>query len=77
MVMELLLSDQPPREDLPDGVSPFWHGAEIQDASTARASRPTVSSSRISPIPPWPSISMPASIAASASAPAARCRSMT
>ena len=30
MVMELLLADQPPREDLPDRVSPFWHWAEVQ-----------------------------------------------
>ena len=25
MVMELLLADQPPQEDSPDRVSPFWH----------------------------------------------------
>ena len=30
MVMELLLADQPPREDSPDRVSPFWHWAEVQ-----------------------------------------------
>ncbi|MEZ5827094.1 MAG: formate dehydrogenase subunit alpha [Hyphomicrobiales bacterium] len=36
MVMELLLADQPPREDSPDRVSPFWHWAEAQDIDTSR-----------------------------------------
>ncbi len=36
MVMELLLADQPPREDSPDRVSPFWHWAEVQRIETSR-----------------------------------------
>ncbi|MDJ0513594.1 MAG: molybdopterin-dependent oxidoreductase, partial [Methyloceanibacter sp.] len=36
MVMELLLADQPPREESPDRVSPFWHWAEAQDIDTSR-----------------------------------------
>ncbi|MGH6961839.1 MAG: 2Fe-2S iron-sulfur cluster-binding protein, partial [Dongiaceae bacterium] len=36
MVMELLLADQPPREDSPDRVSPFWHWAEAQRIETSR-----------------------------------------
>ncbi len=36
MVMELLLADQPPREDLPDRVSPFWHWAEVERIETSR-----------------------------------------
>ena len=75
MVMELLLADQPPRKIRPTGLAVLALG-QIQGIDGS-ASRPTVSSSPISPIPPWPSISMPASIAGSASAPAARCRSMT
>src|SRR5262245_39915142 len=36
MVMELLLADQPPREDSPDRVSPFWHWAEVQHIDASR-----------------------------------------
>jgi formate dehydrogenase major subunit len=36
MVMELLLADQPPREDSPDRVSPFWHWAEVEGIETSR-----------------------------------------
>ena len=36
MVMELLLADQPPREDSPDRVSPFWHWAEMQGIDGSR-----------------------------------------
>jgi formate dehydrogenase major subunit len=36
MVMELLLADQPPREDSPDRVSKFWHWAEVQSIETSR-----------------------------------------
>ncbi len=36
MVMELLLADQPPREDSPDRVSPFWHWAEVQGIDCSR-----------------------------------------
>src|SRR5262249_15816438 len=36
MVMELLLADQPPREDSPDRVSPFWHWAEVQGLAASR-----------------------------------------
>ena len=36
MVMELLLADQPPHEDLPDRVSPFWHWAQAQNIETSR-----------------------------------------
>ena len=36
MVIELLLADQPPREDLPDRVSPFWHWAEVQGLDASR-----------------------------------------
>ncbi len=36
MVMELLLADQPPREDSPDRVSKFWHWAEAQGIQTSR-----------------------------------------
>ena len=36
MVMELLLADQPPREDSPDRVSPFWHWAEVERIETSR-----------------------------------------
>ena len=38
MVMELLLADQPPREDSPDRVSKFWHWAEVQSIETSRFS---------------------------------------
>ena len=36
MVMELLLADQPPREDSPDRVSPFWHWSEVQGINSSR-----------------------------------------
>ncbi|MGO8843366.1 MAG: formate dehydrogenase subunit alpha [Methyloceanibacter sp.] len=36
MVIELLLADQPPREDSPDRVSPFWHWAEVQGLVSSR-----------------------------------------
>jgi len=36
MVMELLLADQPPREDSPDRISKFWHWAEAQGIDTSR-----------------------------------------
>ena len=36
MVMELLLADQPPHEDSPDRVSPFWHWAQAQNIETSR-----------------------------------------
>jgi formate dehydrogenase major subunit len=36
MVMELLLADQPPREDSPDRVSKFWHWAEAQRIDSSR-----------------------------------------
>ena len=36
MVIELLLADQPPREDSPDRVSPFWHWAELQGLDASR-----------------------------------------
>jgi len=36
MVIELLLADQPPREDSPDRVSPFWHWADIQGLDASR-----------------------------------------
>src|SRR5262249_56038919 len=36
MVMELLLADQPPREDSPDRVSPFWHWAEVEGLAASR-----------------------------------------
>jgi formate dehydrogenase major subunit len=36
MVMELLLADQPPREDSPDRVSPFWHWAEVEGIDGSR-----------------------------------------
>jgi formate dehydrogenase major subunit len=36
MVMELLLADQPPREDSPDRVSPFWHWAEVEGLDASR-----------------------------------------
>ena len=36
MVMELLVADQPPQDESPDQVSPFWHWAEAQNISTSR-----------------------------------------
>jgi formate dehydrogenase major subunit len=36
MVIELLLADQPPRDDSPDRVSPFWHWAEVQGLDASR-----------------------------------------
>src|SRR5438105_10123478 len=36
MVMELLLADQPPHEDSPDRVSPFWHWAKAQGIGASR-----------------------------------------
>ena len=36
MVMELLLADQPPREDSPDRVSSFWYWAEVQKINGSR-----------------------------------------
>ena len=36
MVMELLLADQPPREDSPDRISSFWHWAEAQRITASR-----------------------------------------
>jgi len=38
MVMELLLADQPPREDSPDRVSPFWRWAEVEGIDGSRFS---------------------------------------
>ena len=46
MVMELLLADQPPREDLPDRVSEFWHWAEVQKIDGSRLSGPCHSETR-------------------------------
>ena len=77
MVMELLLADQPPREDSPDRISPFWHWAEAQGIDCIPLPGPRHSASPTCRIPPWPSISTPASTAGSAFAPAARFRSMT
>jgi formate dehydrogenase major subunit len=36
MVIELLLADQPPHDDSPDRVSPFWHWAEVQGLDASR-----------------------------------------
>jgi formate dehydrogenase major subunit len=36
MVMELLLADQPPREDSPDRISSFWHWAGVQRIDASR-----------------------------------------
>lgn len=36
MVMELLVADQPAREDAHDRASPFWHWAQAQDVTTSR-----------------------------------------
>jgi formate dehydrogenase major subunit len=36
MVMELLLADQPPHENSPDRISPFWHWAKAQGIETSR-----------------------------------------
>ena len=76
MVMELLLADQPPREDSPDRVSPFWHWAEVQGIDFP-ASPPMASCSPTCRIPQWRSISTPASTVGSACAPVVRSRSMT
>ena len=40
MVMELLLADQPARDESPDRVSPFWHWAEAQDIDSSRFPAP-------------------------------------
>ena len=78
MVIELLLADQPPREDSPDRVSPFWHWAEAAWTSTSsRFPAHDIDPSPTCPIPRWRSISMPASIAGCACVPAARSRSTT
>ena len=78
MVAELLLADQPPREVTHDPASELWQIVTRQKLEHSRFPcraaphrRPTAA------IPPWRSISVPASIAISASAPAARCRSTT
>ncbi len=77
MVAELLLTDQPAREVAHDPNSELW---KIVNAHERRAGplparamrrRPTAAIRR------WRSISTPASIAISASAPAAKCRSTT
>jgi formate dehydrogenase major subunit len=36
MVMELLLADQPPHQDSPDRIAPFWHWADEQQVDTSR-----------------------------------------
>jgi formate dehydrogenase major subunit len=36
MVMELLLADQPPHQDSPDRIAPFWHWADQQHVATSR-----------------------------------------
>ena len=76
MVMELLLADQPPREDSPDRISSSGIGPRLR-GSTPRAFPPTASCGPTCRIPPWPSISTPASTVGSACALAARSRSMT
>src|SRR5262245_55489322 len=78
MVVELLLTDQPPKDVAHDPQSEFWLTADRQGVTTSRLPP------RAAPRPPptaatrrWRSISTPASSAISASAPAARCRSTT
>ena len=78
MVVELLLTDQPPQDVAHDPTSKFWTIGRPTERSTAsrfprraHRRRPTAA------IPRWRSISTPASSAISASAPAARCRSTT
>ncbi len=78
MVAELLVTDQPPIEVARDPMSEFWktvkrQGVEIEPLPQARS----CSRRRTARIRPWRSISTPASSAISASAPAAKCRSMT
>ena len=82
MVFELLASNMRPAETGPDNQSPFWQWAgEMGIAGSDRFASKFDASRRgrasTFPIPPSPSISMPASPAAPACAPAARSRSTT
>ena len=78
MVIELLVADQPARETSHDPDSKFWRWADKRRASPRAAFPARSSAGRPMPaIRRWRSISMPASSAASACAPAARCRSTT
>ena len=77
MVIELLLADQPPQDVAHDPESEFWQtgptARSLRRAASPRAQRPRPTAA----IRRWRSISMPASSAICACAPAARCRSTT
>ena len=77
MVVELLLTDQPPKDVAHDPDSEFWKTAERQHVTASRFPCATRHWFPTAAIRRWRSISMPASNAISASAPAARCRSTT
>ena len=77
MVMELLLADQPPHEDSPDRVSPFWHWAEVAAHRDFAVPGPWHPQPDLSHPAMAVNLSTPASIAGYACAPAARFRSMT
>ena len=77
MVFELLMADQPERAKAHDPDSKFWQWAdqiEVEDSRFRRRARPWRPTRAIRRCA---SISTPASTAISASAPAARSRSMT
>ena len=78
MVFELLMADQPEREDEPRSQVQVLelgrcHGRRAHAAATRAMTAP----SPTAPIPPSPSTSTPASTAGCACAPAARCRPTT
>ena len=76
MVVELLLTDQPPKDVAHDPDSEFWKTAERQNVREKSVSAPQHRFPTAA-IRRWRSISTPASSATSASAPAAKCRSTT
>ena len=77
MVFELLVSDQPAARRAHDPASKFWHGPTAAESRARPVSAPRHRRRPTAAIPPWRSISTPASNAISASAPAARSRSTT
>src|SRR5262249_41406132 len=76
MVLELLLTDQPPKDVAHDPQSEFWETAERQNVVASRFPRRAVPAPDRSH-PAMAAISTPASSATSAFAPAARCKSTT
>ncbi len=80
MVFELLAADMRPQAESPDPQADFWAWAGKMGIDGSRRCRRSLKATRVnttSPTLPLPSTSTPASPAARACVPAARCRSTT